>query len=60
MNLNGIQDGVVNDVVVDLNLKINSAGVGVSGTRLWKLSMWSSANTDGSGQRIGFMEQVIN
>ena len=59
-NLNAVQEGVVNDVVVDLNLKINSAGgFSVSGTKLWKVSMWSSANEDGSGQRIGFVEQVM-
>ena len=59
MNLHGVQEAVVNDVVFNLNLEINGAGVGVSGINLWKLSMWSSANADGSGQRIGFVEQVM-
>ena len=59
INLNGVQEGVVNDIVVDLNLKINGLGVSVSGTSLWKLSMWCSANANGSGQRIGFVEQVM-
>ena len=59
MNVNGVQEGVVNDVVVDLTLRINGAGVWVAGTNLWKLSMWSSANADGSGQRIGFEDQVM-
>ena len=59
MNVNGVREGFVNDVVVDLTLRINFAGNEVLGVNLWKLSMWSSANADGSGQRIGFVEQVI-
>ena len=49
----------MNSLVIDLNLKINRDGIGVSGQNLWKLSMWGSGNEDGSGERIGLVDQVI-
>ncbi|XP_072045330.1 uncharacterized protein [Amphiura filiformis] len=51
---------VVNDLVVDLNLKINDQGQTVEGTGLWKIGMWASANDDGSGERKGYKEQVLS
>ena len=57
----GIQENAINSLVIDLNVKINNDGTGmtgVSGQNLWKVSMWGSGNNDGSGERIGFVSQV--
>ena len=38
---------------------INDKGQTVQGSGLWKVSMWGSGNVNGSGDRIGYEEQVI-
>ena len=52
----------MNDVVFDLNVYINSiAADRVSGERLWKVSVWASADATGYGKledRISYIEQV--
>ncbi len=57
-NIDVIREGVVNDLEIDLNLQINEKGQGVEGQGLWKVGMWASANADGSGERVGHIEQV--
>ncbi|XP_072042842.1 uncharacterized protein [Amphiura filiformis] len=59
-NIDIIREGVVNDLIIDLNLKINERGQGVEGEGLWKVSMWGSAKMDGSGDRIGYVEQALS
>ncbi|XP_072044608.1 uncharacterized protein [Amphiura filiformis] len=55
-----IFENTANDLVVTLNVKINERGQGVEGTGLWKVGMWVSANDDGSGERVGYKEQVLS
>ncbi|XP_072035341.1 uncharacterized protein [Amphiura filiformis] len=54
-----IREGVVYHVTIDLNIKIKDHGQGVAGEDLCKVSMWGSANSDGSGDRVGYVEQVL-
>ncbi|XP_072044611.1 uncharacterized protein [Amphiura filiformis] len=53
-------ENAANDLVVNLNVKINNRGQGVEGEGLWKVGMWVSANDDGSGERVGYKEQVLS
>ena len=57
-NHNIIYEKAINDFFFDLNVKFYRIGEGVSGQGLWKVSMWASANSDGSGTRIGYVDQV--
>ena len=59
LNIEVIREGIVDDVEIDLNVKIDEEGQGVKGQGLWKLGIWASAYADGSGERVGHIEQVI-
>ncbi|XP_072044596.1 uncharacterized protein [Amphiura filiformis] len=55
-----IFENAANDLVVNLNVKINERGQGVEGKGLCKVGIWVSANDDGSGERMGYKEQVLS
>ena len=49
-------DHVIN---TDLEILITGDGQAVYGNDLWKVSMWTSASSDGAGQKEGFVSQVL-
>ncbi len=57
-NLDNISEKQENSGNITVEIKINKKGQGVEGSGLWKMGVWASANDDGSGDRIGYEEQV--
>ncbi len=43
---------------VDLRVSVTEKGQSVWGEGLWKVGLWVSANEDGSGERIGYVDEV--
>ena len=56
---NAVTEGKVNVVTFDLTVDVNIYRSEISGSGLWKLSAWTSGDSEGKGNRISYNEQVI-
>ena len=57
-NLHVIFENTSNILNVDLRVLVNDKGQSVWGEGLWKVGLWVSANEDGSGERISYVNEV--
>ena len=53
-----VKEGTINNMNVDLQVAMHRDAISAWGSDLWKLGTWASPNHDGSGDKIGFREQV--
>ncbi len=56
-----VKAGTVDEMSFDLQLRVNEGGHWlIEGNGLWKVGVWASGNAEGTGNKIGYTEQVMS